>query len=230
MKHVPAQTIRTGHANAVGEIETYYYSTNWLDYRKTINRPTAIPAFNSKDRSNPSQLLMVKDYSPNCFYYSTPDYVGSTAYIQLDTEIAEFHLNNVQNGLFPSMMLSFNNGIPTDEERMEIERKILQKFSGSSNAGRVLINFNDGVETKPTVDPINTNGADGLYQFLQSISSVNILSGHRVTSPLIFGVRSEGGGFGNNAQELRDSYSLFNNTIVIPFQNILLDGLSLIHI
>ena len=225
MKHVPAQTIRTGHSNMYGEIETYYYSADWLDYRKIVNKPKGIPAFNTKDRSNPSQLLMIKDYTPNCFYYSTPDYVGSTAYIQLDTEIAEFHLNNVQNGLFPSMMISFNNGIPTDEERMKIERKLLEKFSGSTNAGRVLINFNDGVETKPTVDPITTNGADGLYQFL-SVESVNqILSGHRVTSPLIFGVRSEGGGFGNNAQELRDSYSLFNNTVIIPFQNTLLEGL-----
>ena len=154
------------------------------------------------------------------------DYAGATNYIELDREVSEFHLNNIRRGFFPSMLLSFKNGVPTQEERRIIEQKVIQKFTGADNAGRILITFNDGDETAPEFTPINTNGADGMYEYLSKLVSEKILTGHRVTSPLLFGVRSEGGGFGNNADELRDSYSLFNNTVVGPLQDIVLEAMA----
>jgi len=170
--------------------------------------------------------LQIKLYTPSYHYYALPDYVGSTNYIELDREIGQFHVNNISNGLFPSMLLSFKNGVPTDEERADIERKVLQKFSGADNAGRILITFNDGDETAPEFTTINSNDADGMFQYLSGEVSVKILTGHRCTSPLLFGIRGDGSGFGNNADELRDSYSLFNNTVIVPFQNLLLEGLA----
>ena len=126
------------------------------------------------------------------------------------------------------MLLSFKNGVPTQEERRTIEQKVIQKFTGADNAGRILITFNDGDETAPEFTPITQNGADGMYEYLSKLVSEKILTGHRVTSPLLFGVRSEGGGFGNNADELRDSYSLFNNTVVAPLQDIVLEAFGLL--
>jgi hypothetical protein len=120
------------------------------------------------------------------------------------------------------MLLSFKNGVPTEQERRVIEQKVIDKFTGSDNAGRILITFNDGDETAPEFTPITQNGADGMYEYLSKLVSEKIITSHRVVSPLIFGVRSEGSGFGNNADELRDSYSLFNNTVIAPFQDILL--------
>ena len=226
IKHIPAQTIRTGKANMSGEIEEYYYSPNWSDYRKGQNRPKGIKAFNTTDRTEASQLLMIKDYSPRVFYYASPDYVGSTNWIQLDVQIADFHLNNISNGLFPSMSIAFNNGIPTDEARQEIERKLQAKFSGNQNAGRLMITFNDGADNAPVIEPINSNGADGLYQYLSTECKHKILSGHRITSPLLLGIRDAGGGFGNNADELRDSFELLQGIVVKPFQDTMLNGLS----
>ena len=226
IKHIPAQTIRTGKANMSGEIEQYYYSPNWSDYRKGHNKPKGIKAFNTTDRTEASQLLMIKDYSPRVFYYASPDYVGSTNWIQLDVQIADFHLNNISNGLFPSMSIAFNNGIPTDEARKEIERKLQAKFSGNQNAGRLMITFNDGADNAPVIEPINSNGADGLYQYLSTECKHKILSGHRITSPLLLGIRDAGGGFGNNADELRDSFELLQGIVVKPFQDTMLNGLS----
>ena len=226
IKHIPAQTIRTGKANMSGEIEEYYYSPNWSDYRKGQNRPKGIKAFNTTDRTEASQLLMIKDYSPRVFYYASPDYVGSTNWIQLDVQIADFHLNNISNGLFPSMSIAFNNGIPTDEARQEIERKLQAKFSGNQNAGRLMITFNDGADNAPVIEPINSNGADGLYQYLSTECKHKILSGHRITSPLLLGIRDAGGGFGNNADELKDSFELLQGIVVKPFQDTMLNGLN----
>ena len=124
----------------------------------------------------------------------------------------------------PSMMLSFSNGIPTDQERADIERKVYEKFSGSNNAGKLLITFNDGPDTAPKIEPIASNGSDDMYTYLSTEITNKVLSGHRVTSPLLFGVSSTSG-WGSNAQELNDSYSLFHNTVVEEFQEILLKGL-----
>jgi len=223
MYHIPAQYIRSGKADGYGNVNEYYYSADWTNTRK--HKPRTYKAFDEKDRTSASQVLCIKDYSPGSYYYSLPDYQGSTSYIQLDMEIAQFHLSNIKSGMFPSMAVNFANGVPTREERRTIERQINSKFGGSGNAGKILITFNDGKDTAPEIVPINANDNADSYQFLSTETTRKVLTGHRVTSPLLFGVKGDGGGFGNNADELRDSYSLFNNTVVKPFQNTLLDGL-----
>lgn len=221
LKHLPVHTMRCGPANSKGEVEVYYHKWDWS---KKNEKPLAIQAFNSNDRTEASVCLQIKRYAPSYHYYGLPDYAGSLRYIELDIEVSQFHLANIRNGLFPSMLLSFRNGVPTDDERKTIERQVMEKFSGSNNAGRILITFNDGDETAPTFEAINANNADGMFEYLSSETSRKVLTGHRVSSPLLFGVRGETG-FGSNADELRDAYSLFNNTVVVPLQNVLLDGL-----
>ncbi len=223
LRHIPAQYIRSGKADAYGKVNNYYYSANWENTRK--HKPRYYKAFDLKDRSDANQVLCIKDYSPGTFYYATPDYQGSTSYIQLDMEIAQFHLSNIKSGMFPSMAINMANGIPTLEERRTIERQINTKFGGSGNAGKILLTFNDGKDTAPEIVPINANDNSDSYQFLSQETTRKVLTGHRVTSPLLFGVKGDGSGFGNNADELRDSYSLFNNTVIKPFQNTLLEGL-----
>lgn len=226
MYHIPAQYIRSGKADGYGNVNEYYYSADWTNTRK--HKPRTYKAFDEKDRTSASQVLCIKDYSPGSYYYSLPDYQGSTSYIQLDMEIAQFHLSNIKSGMFPSMAVNFANGVPTREERRTIERQINSKFGGSGNAGKILITFNDGKDTAPEIIPINANDNSDSYQFLSTETTRKVLTGHRVTSPLLFGVKGDGSGFGNNADELRDSYSLFSNTVIKPFQNTLLSGLQAI--
>lgn len=223
IKHLPVHTMRSGVADDDGKVFEYYYKPDWRNKR---HKEKTIPAFNFENRTAASTCFQIKRYTPSYHYYALPDYAGATNYIELDREVSEFHLNNIRRGFFPSMLLSFKNGVPTQEERRIIEQKVIQKFTGADNAGRILITFNDGDETAPEFTPINTNGADGMYEYLSKLVSEKILTGHRVTSPLLFGVRSEGGGFGNNADELRDSYSLFNNTVVGPLQDIVLEAMA----
>jgi hypothetical protein len=224
MIHIPAQYIRSGKM-IDGEIDTYYYSADWSKAKKSEYRPRPYAAFNTEDRTQASQILMIRDKNPALFYGFAPDYVAATDWIQMELEIAQFHLSNITSGMTPSMHVGFSNGIPSSEERKIIERQLNQKFAGSGNAGKILITFNDGKETSPTIEPIQMNDAQSAWEGMSKQAVNQILAGHRVTSPILFGIRSEGGGLGNNADELRDAYSLFNNTVVIPFQNTLLKGL-----
>ena len=224
MKHIPAQYIRSGKM-IDGEVEHYYYSADWSKTKKSEYKPRAYKAFSTEDRTQASQILMIRDKNPALFYGFAPDYVAATDWIQMELEIAQFHLSNITSGMTPSMHVGFSNGIPTDEERRTIERQLNQKFAGTGNAGKILITFNDGKETAPIIEPIQMNDAQSAWEGMSKQAVTQILAGHRVTSPILFGIRAEGGGLGNNADELRDAYSLFNNTIVIPFQNTLLKGL-----
>ena len=224
MKHIPAQYIRSGKM-IDGEIDTYYYSANWAKHKKAEYRPRPYRAFSTEDRSSASQILMIRDKNPALFYGFAPDYVAATDWIQMELEIAQFHLSNITSGMTPSMHVGFSNGVPTDEERRTIERQLNAKFAGSGNAGKILITFNDGKETAPIIEPIQMNDAQSAWEGMSKQAVNQILAGHRVTSPILFGIRSEGGGLGNNADELRDAYSLFNNTVIIPFQHTLLKGL-----
>ena len=228
LRFLPAHTVRTGVADAQGRVDCYYVSPDWSRMREPRFAPVKYPALDLEDRSDAAVVYQIKAYQPGIFYYGLPDYVGATNYVELDREISSFHLNNIRNGLFPSMLLSFNNGVPTDEERRTIERHVNDKFSGSGNAGRLLISFNDGSDSAPQLTPVNPNDNDGMYEFLAKECTTKILAGHRITSPLLFGIRGDGSGFGNNAEELRDAFSLFQNTVIKPYQRTLLDGLQVV--
>jgi len=225
LRFLPAHSVRCGIADSQGRVDKFFVSPDWSRVRENRYAPIEYPAWDSEDRTQAASVYQIKSWTPGIHYYGLPDYVGSTNYIELDREVSSFHLNNIKNGLFPSMMLAFNNGIPSDEERRTIERHVNDKFSGSNNAGRLLISFNDGSDNAPQLTPVNPNDNDGMYEFLATECTTKILAGHRITSPLLFGIRGQGDGFGNNAEELRDSFSLFQNTVIKPFQRTLLDGL-----
>lgn len=217
VQHMPAHTMRSGIADEKGHVSEYLYKSDWNDKRE---KEKVYAAFNLKDRTAPQVVYQVKRYSPKYHYYGIPDYIGATNYVELDRQISSFHLNNVKNGMFPGWAINFRNGIPTDEEREAIERKVKAKFQGPEAAGNIIITFNEGADTTPELTALESNGNHDMFQYLSEELNNKILSGHRVTSPLLFGVRG-GNGFGSNADELATAYDIFNRTVIAPFQQII---------
>ena len=223
--HVPASNVRVGQSDDQDNVLEFYFSANWAEVNKPEFTPQVLPAFSTEDRTAASQLIHIKLYNPISFAYGLCDYVGSTNYIELDKDISEFHLANIKNGLFPSMSIAFSNGIPTDEERIAIERGLYQKFGGAQSAGKLLISFNDSKDDAPQIEPIQLADPHRMYEYLSKEVSAKILSGHRVTSPLLFGLRSDGGGFGSNADEMREAFDIFQTTVIDNFQQVMLNGI-----
>ena len=157
------------------------------------------------------------------YYYSTPDYQGGLQYAELEEEVSNYHINNIQNGLAPSMLISMNNGVPDEEQQRLVENKIKQKFSGSSNAGKFILAFNDDKESAATIEAVQLSDAHNQYQFLSDESQKKIMVAHRIVSPMLLGIK-DSTGFGNNAEELETASILMNNTVIIPFQELLTDA------
>ena len=157
-------------------------------------------------------------YSPNMNSYYTPDYVSCNNWALIDSRVSEFHLNNISNGFAGSFMISFANGIPTQEERFQIEQSLTEKFCSETNSGKFVLTFSDDKTRTPEITPISTSDLDKQYLALQELLTQNILSGHRVTSPMLMGIKSDTG-LGNNADELNSASNFFLNTVVKPFQD-----------
>ena len=220
VEHIPVETLRAERTGESGDIEGYYYSPDWSSYKQS-EKLTRIPAFGTSKEAR--EILFIKPYKAGYYYYSPPAYTGGLQYAELEGEISNFHMNNIKNGLSPSMIINMNNGIPNEEERSIIEKKIGQKFSGSSNAGKFILSFNDNTDSQATIEPIQLSDAHQQYQFLSTESQEKILVAHRIVSPMLLGVKNNTG-LGNNADELEKASILMDNMVIRPFQNLMIDA------
>jgi len=222
VEHIPVETLRAERANEKGDIPAYYYAKSWDAVKARKEEPVRIDAFGMSN--NGIEILYIKPYKAGYYYYAPTDYQGSLPYAELEEEVANYHINNIKNGLAPSMLVNFNNGIPTEEDQTLIERRIADKFSGSSNAGRFILAFNDNKELAATIEPVQLSDASDQYQFLSTECTQKIMVGHRVTSPMLLGIKDQSG-LGNNADELKTASILFDNIVIRPLQEIILDAI-----
>jgi hypothetical protein len=216
--HFPVETLRSGKCNDDGDVEAYFYAEDWTKINRQ-KKPLEIPAFGFGNGGE--EILFIKPYKTGFYFYSPVDYTGCLQYCELEEQISNFHLNNILNGMAPSMLINFLNGTPTEDEQRDIERSIQNKFSGTSNSGKFILNFSDGANTAATITPVQLSDAHNQYQFLSDESMRKIMVGHRVISPMLLGIK-DNSGFGNNADELQTATILMQNTVIKPFQNLLI--------
>ncbi len=218
--HFPMETLRAEKAQE-GKIKAYYYHPKWSEIKPT-DKPKRIPTFGNGRRGDLRELYICKPYRPGFYYYAPVDYHGCLQYCSLEEEVSNYHINNIKNGLQPSLLINFNNGVPDEEAQQIIERKIQDKFGGTSNSGKFILAFNDDPDRKADIEPIHLPDAHAQYQFLADEAREKIMLGHRVVSPILLGIK-DNTGFGNNAEELRTASILMDNIVVRPFQQALLE-------
>ena len=219
LEHMPIETLRAEKCDEDGNVPAYYYYNDWANIKKT-DEPLRIPAFGMSKEG--IEIYYIKPYKSGFYYYSPVDYQGGLQYAELEEEVSNYHLNNILNGLSPSMLINFNNGTPNQQERNLIETKIAQKFSGTSNAGKFILAFNDNKESQAEITPVQLSDAHNQYQFLSEESTSKIMVAHRIVSPMLLGIK-DGSGLGNNADEIKTASLLMDNTVIRPFQELLID-------
>ena len=220
--HVPVQTIRAEKIYDNPRIQNYYYCVDWSDQRK-IRDKKKIPAFGTS--SEKMEMFWMKNYSPNLYYYSLPDWVSAMQFSLVEAELSNLHINNIENGFLPMVMLNMNNGVPAPEERQTIEDLLYAKFTGTNNAGKFMLSFNDDPTTKPTIDVVNIDNLHEKFRYVAEYAQDRILVGHRVTSPLLFGIRTQANGFSSQSEEMKTAFSILQTMTIAPFQNLMLNSL-----
>jgi len=227
--HIDFSFLRAKEKDYRGKCPGYFVYNDWKrSYTGTtridLNDIPYLPIFNPlKKEEEAKQIYVHQPYTPGKEYYPLPDYAGATKVIDLDQEVDNFHINNIKNGLTPSLSITtFTNA--TDDERMAIENMLKEQYAGTNNAGNLMYIDVDAPENAPVITPIPQNGADGYYTTINDMVSQKILTAHRITSPALLGIK-ENTGLGNNAEEIETAYRLFLNTVVLPYQQSILSCL-----
>jgi len=220
--HFPMQTLRAEKCNEEGEVEAWYYHPNWSKI-KPNEQPKRIPAFGFGNQKG-NELFIVSSYVTGSYYYPPVDYQGALPYAVLEEEIADYLINDTINGFSGTKVVNFNNGIPDKEKQLEVKSDVLNKLTGSRGE-KVIVAFNNNAESKTTVDDIPLNDAPAHYQYLSDEAFRKLIVGHRVTSPMLLGVRDGNSGLGNNADEIKTATLLFDNLTIKSYQEEFLDAI-----
>jgi hypothetical protein len=213
--HFPMNTLRAEKCNDKGEIEAWYYFPDWTK-KKPSEKAKRIPAFGFGN-GNEVEMYVVHPYVSGFHYYTPIDYSGALPYAKLEEEISDYLINDVQNGFSGTKVINFNNGVPSEEMRDKIKRDVLGKLTGSRGE-KVIVAFNANAESKTTVEDIPLNDAPAHYEYLSTECFEKLIVGHRVTSPMLLGIRDTGGGLGNNADEIKTATLLMDNIVIKPYQ------------
>lgn len=223
INHLPFENCRLAYDKEEDDITGVWYSKDWANSRSKKGKPEFIPAFNpSQAEEQPRQVIYAHGMMAGSSYYAKPDYFGALNYVELSYQMGLYHVNNILNGLFPSFIINFLNGIPQKEEREAIRREWEERLSGASNAGKFLMTFNEDPTRAPSIESFPLSDADKQYQFLSEETAKQIMVGHRVVSPLIHGIRDTTG-FGSNKDEMIVGMEIFNTQVIKPYQRIIED-------
>ena len=210
MEHVPFEKIRVDKEEKMFQVADWY-NDDMMQLFPKVGDVEKIPAFDPENRLG-KQLFYYRVYAAGVKHYPLPEYIGGNAWIEADVQVANFHNNNLRNNFWGGYLINFNNGIPTPEEQGDIERQIKRKFSGTDNAGRFVVTFNDDAAKAPTLEPLTPSDMDKQFEILNKAIQQEIFIAHRVTNPMLFGVKTEGQLGGRN--ELVEAYELFKATYV----------------
>jgi hypothetical protein len=201
--HIPYHKVRTNKDN------TQYFIKDWTQSTRT--QPEIVAAYNPAVKEG-KQILFYKEYRPGLEVYSYPGYIGALNWIEIDIELSKYHLSTIKNGMFSSKLINFNEGKPSPEEQQVVETKFKKKFTGSENAGGIVLSFSDDPAKAPTVLDLSNTDLDKHFDILNKTTEQQIFVGHQVTSPILFGIKSEGQLGGRT--EMRDSFEIFKTTYV----------------
>lgn len=200
--------------------EVFWYSEEFSKKYVRSNKTVVYPKFVKENRDITSSILYVTNEKSKT--YPTPRYSGSIKACEIERNIDTYHLSSLENGFGGSYILNFLNGIPTDEMKSEIEKNVNEKFCGSSNAGRILINFANGKDNATTLDKLEVQDFGEKYKAAAERAKNQIFTAFRAI-PQLFGDMTAATGF--NSQEFTESFKVFNRTVCQPIQQTICDSI-----
>ena len=229
--------------NLIGEVaEVYYIDMRFLrtnkegnvfyyceDWSKSVRKdvvvyPAFIPNLNwdalddeARNR-NASSILYVKNIHTQV--YPAPLYAASIKACEIERLIDDFHLSDINNHFVSSAIINFNNGIPDDEVKEQIEREFTEKFCGASNGGRTAFSWNPNKESATDIVELEVKDFGERYKTLSDHSRQQIFTAFRA-NPNLFGIPTEGNGFAN--EQYAESFKLYNRTQIKPVQRMIAD-------
>lgn len=199
------------------ENDVFYYSEEWAKAYSRRDKALVYPKF-VRGAANPASIMFVKNV--NTQVYPAPVYAAAVKACEIERSVDEYHLNAINNGFSGSYIVNFNNGVPTDAIKEEIEKNLNEKFAGHKNAGRILCSWNPTRESQATIQKIEIQDFGEKYQSLAEHSRQQLFTSFRANANL-FGIPTA---HGFNSEEYESAFKLFNRTMIRPVQDMISDA------
>ena len=215
--HIDFANIRVGLDGSI------QYADDWITDKGTRNSKPHIQyldRYNPRDAEQKRGVIYHVDYRPNLKYYPLPVYVGSLAEIKTDVQIGDYWLNEVENGFVGGTLIQHNNGVPETKEEAEKFEKAFQEKFGKATGTKIVHLFSPAKDNSSEITSLNGNDLHERYTEMSKRVKESIFIGHRVTNPILFGVKEEGQLGARNELDL--AYEIFTNTYIAERQNTLL--------
>ena len=221
--HVAKQKIAPEVADENGDITGYWYSYDFANANKY--KPERFDAFGFGSGGGERQeIYVISDYQVGQFYYKNPNYVSGLPFAQLENELSNYYINHIQNGLSFGHIINMNSGVQQSEETIqENTKQIRDKLTGSSNAGKFFLNWNDNKDSEITISALEVSDAHKQYEYLGKEAKQQLCTAHKLTSPMLVGIK-EASGFSSNAEEIKVGFEELMINVIKPKQEILLDA------
>jgi hypothetical protein len=222
--HVAKQRIAPEVANDEGDITGYYYSYDFSNVNKY--KPERIDAFGyGEGMGERAEIYVIHDYQVGQFYYSNPSYVSGLSWAAMENEISNYSVNHIQNGLSFGHIINMNAGVQPSEETILLNTQaIRQHLTGSTNAGKFFLNWNDTKENEITISNLEVSDAHQQYAYLSAEARQQLCTAHKLTSPMLVGIK-EASGFSSNAEEIKVGFAELMINVIRPKQEVILDSL-----
>jgi hypothetical protein len=218
--HVPFANVRVSPRH-----DCYYYREYWSigNVRYSTSDQDFLP-YNptAPNRANSEQLLYVTLYTTKGQFqkiYPKPEYLGAVRFIETEREIGNLHLNNVYNGFMASAILTAYEATRDEQSKNNFKDQFNDQLTGATNAGKFIINFAASKEYKLDIDMLQVSNVHEMYNITLPLITQAIITGHQVTSPMLFGIKTEGQLGGTN--ELQLAYEIFQSNYVNSRQKFL---------
>lgn len=230
VNYLPFVSCRLAVDKESGYVKGIFYSRDWQNYRKKGNEPVFIPLFDERTEQNRG-CLIISEPTDGLEHYPKPDYWSAINYIETGRQIALYNVNSFLNGLFPSFVINFRNGVPEPDQKAQILREWERQMSGAKNTGKFIATFNEaGTDTSPLIEAFPMTEANtGYLELAYKQATEQIFIGHRVTTPRIFGIADTGNGLSSNTDEMKVGFSLFNAHMIEPKQRMIEDAFNRIQ-
>jgi len=219
---VPTKSLESNkEPDITDDVKSYWYSFEWR-YR-TKYRPVEIPAFGFGDKLE-SEILYIKRHSPQPLF-ALPDWQSGIQYCQTEEELSNYYVSHIRNNFSAGKIVNINQGTTDSEEAMDdAEQRIIGRLTGSSNAGSIIVSFNDNVDNKTTVETIPVEDAFSQFQFLSQECVEKIMLAHKVNDKSLFGLPMPSG-FNSVAEQMVQSLKILYRSQINPMRRLLIKGL-----
>ena len=216
INHICPSTLRSGK-EVNGEVKYWYYSKDWSNTREYPE--LEMPIFDENDTQTYNQILYVGNWDSGLRYYGRPAYAPTLNWVSVDGLIGEFHNSNISNGFNPSMVLKFYRKPNSPEEKFDIVRDIKNQFGGNKNTGKLMVFFSDGKENAPDIFPVDVSNLDKQFAVIADQVVQQILSGHRLTSPMLLAIPT--GSKLGYSNEFEIAFKIFDKIVISPDQKVI---------